>query len=1131
MQDDFGDFLQAPAPNGHKANFQQNQNVTYQKQFQTSAGRPINDLNAKIQQSFDLKTTSQKASLKFQQPQRNVVVKRPTAQYKLSSQAANWSNLDVKTSDFTIPTQELSHHNMPMPQITNFHSNYGVPMQPNQLGAVIGHNTTHQSNNANVLQQPITSYVSSSALHPPKMHQTPDNQFSQQNISNANEMWNKPAYWSVVPDTSPTHQQNFAQQTFPLSKSVTPPVDIRNSVSLPPWMTIPDRIPNIFKVVLKLSATSSSFADTAKLYPILLSSGLSRDMLGHIWMVANRSTPGQLTFTEVYIALSLIALAQKGDPNLTFEYVASLNAAPIPILQLPAKTSHVGGTEMGMELSKYNSTPSVLYSNVAVSQQAASAQSVTPVASSTSLYISNNNNMKASTDFDEFQEFQANTVIFSASTVPNSLRNPSNSAPRTDFGEFSRAIPPALHSEPDRSLINSPLSRSFTDSKQHSQPTVNNFSVLTLGQGNISNGRNALPVKAEKPSVSSSENNGPMSKPVVLVSNKVFGGFEINMNTSSENSQSTGNISWQTPGSSIHPASNLFDDDAGKTSMDKYSVLRDIFPTQSNETKTSSDNEFTNTEFTDFHTATPATSETASNVSNVLGVAVSVNVDGAIEERNGSTGTQWKFDASGICSPGKNDSIFAQKTLKGDASSVNSLELPNLSQTKCNLSADSLSSLRHDDTNSINISLNDSNSAFINTNKEERKDSNHKQDEHPPFNYKPASSVRRPRRSTRTSDDDFGDFSVAPPPIDDTTEQYNTEFDLYQGGNSSLVDFDVFDHFEETWVDRRKNEKKESNGTKNKREDSTAFSEFVKANVEAVTSNFRNQVDDNSPSEKKYLNCDKNSGDWSAFDSAENVDDVEERNVKNIQFCMNERNGDTISHEAETVVVKQPVDVSKDFAAGPKTFTSTADYFFQEKTSEAQSEFDREAEELKARMEGTEVSDPKELYLDHWSRCLATCKDIIVSTGDIFAALKSPATCHEIVNSARGRDFICDTSEVYGIARRIQRGMESIELTDDDIQQTMKDIEIAWNNLLGFCPYTPSVHKTPEHCYSSASKDLCNVNGASLGACSLCLLSTKDNNLKSLSYGGKYYHAPCANLWLNQVAPILPRLDLPRATP
>ncbi len=65
----------------------------------------------------------------------------------------------------------------------------------------------------------------------------------------------------------------------------------------------------MFKKVLEFTMTPAG-VDTAKLYPILMSSGLPREALGQIWATANRTTPGMLTKEELYTVLALIGVAQ-----------------------------------------------------------------------------------------------------------------------------------------------------------------------------------------------------------------------------------------------------------------------------------------------------------------------------------------------------------------------------------------------------------------------------------------------------------------------------------------------------------------------------------------------------------------------------------------------------------------------------------------------------------------------------------------------------------------------------------------------------------------------------------------------------------------------------------------------------
>jgi len=54
-----------------------------------------------------------------------------------------------------------------------------------------------------------------------------------------------------------------------------------------------------------------------------------------------------------------------------------------------------------------------------------------------------------------------------------------------------------------------------------------------------------------------------------------------------------------------------------------------------------------------------------------------------------------------------------------------------------------------------------------------------------------------------------------------------------------------------------------------------------------------------------------------------------------------------------------------------------------------------------------------------------------------------------------------------------------------------------------------------------SQEEIADGDGAS-PACDLCLLAVPRN---PIVYGGATYHAPCANLWINLVSPVLPCLS------
>ncbi|XP_052049793.1 synergin gamma isoform X4 [Apodemus sylvaticus] len=100
---------------------------------------------------------------------------------------------------------------------------------------------------------------------------------------------------------------------------------------MPPWIYNESLVPDAYKKILETTMTSTGI-DTAKLYPILMSSGLPRETLGQIWALANRTTPGKLTKEELYTVLAMVAVTQRGVPAMSPDALNQFPAAPIPTL-------------------------------------------------------------------------------------------------------------------------------------------------------------------------------------------------------------------------------------------------------------------------------------------------------------------------------------------------------------------------------------------------------------------------------------------------------------------------------------------------------------------------------------------------------------------------------------------------------------------------------------------------------------------------------------------------------------------------------------------------------------------------------------------------------------------------------
>ncbi|NWZ23478.1 SYNRG protein, partial [Asarcornis scutulata] len=175
---------------------------------------------------------------------------------------------------------------------------------------------------------------------------------------------------------------------------------------LPPWIYNDSLVPELYKKILETTLTPAGI-DTAKLYPILMSSGLPRETLGQIWALANRTTPGKLTKEELYSVLAMIAVTQRGIPAVSPDVLNQFPAAPVPTLTgfpmpLPATVSQQplmpsGPPPVSMPLSI---GPAVIGMNISAPAGGAAAQP------SGAFMPSYPPSQVVKPEDDDFQEFQ-----------------------------------------------------------------------------------------------------------------------------------------------------------------------------------------------------------------------------------------------------------------------------------------------------------------------------------------------------------------------------------------------------------------------------------------------------------------------------------------------------------------------------------------------------------------------------------------------------------------------------------------------------------------------------------------------------------------------------------------------------
>ncbi|XP_044300262.1 synergin gamma-like [Varanus komodoensis] len=182
-------------------------------------------------------------------------------------------------------------------------------------------------------------------------------------------------------------------------------------------------------------------------------------------------------------------------------------------------------------------------------------------------------------------------------------------------------------------------------------------------------------------------------------------------------------------------------------------------------------------------------------------------------------------------------------------------------------------------------------------------------------------------------------------------------------------------------------------------------------------------------------------------------------------------------------------------------------------------------------------------------RCLQQIHKVIGKGSEIFASTSQPSVCKEVLLSAPGTAYILGLSEVYRVSRRLEEGMKARKLASELLQHTLREVDMAWNNVLSFLVLGQSVFPLLRRAGSALSFVLLTLpqtlqgwepSAGSAGcpsvpgpapsqACGVCLTEVKQQpeahagNSDPVMHQGSYYHAGCANFWLNCVDSILPR--------
>ncbi|XP_055995692.1 synergin gamma-like isoform X4 [Ostrea edulis] len=173
-------------------------------------------------------------------------------------------------------------------------------------------------------------------------------------------------------------------------------------------------------------------------------------------------------------------------------------------------------------------------------------------------------------------------------------------------------------------------------------------------------------------------------------------------------------------------------------------------------------------------------------------------------------------------------------------------------------------------------------------------------------------------------------------------------------------------------------------------------------------------------------------------------------------------------------------------------------------------------------------------HMHEWQKCLEKCYKVIKDANTVFNSISSSAVCNEVITSEQGSDYVKGIVEIYRVASRINLSIGSTGLFNEKLKKQMKDIDLVWNNLAAFLVGGNMMPDDKDLDFKTSilkSDD----QVSQFRACGVCLLDVdaackdfdSEEQCAKLTYGGRQYHAVCANLWVNHVDSMLPALRLP----
>uniref|UniRef100_A0A2K5R006 Synergin gamma n=1 Tax=Cebus imitator TaxID=2715852 RepID=A0A2K5R006_CEBIM len=918
--------------------------------------------------------------------------------------------------------------------------------------------------------------------------------------------------------TPASHPKKPGVGVFPSQDPVQP--------GMPPWIYNESLVPDAYKKILETTMTPTGI-DTAKLYPILMSSGLPRETLGQIWALANRTTPGRLTKEELYTVLAMIAVTQVVKPEeddfQDFQDASksgSLDDSFSDFQELPA-SSKTSNSQPG------NSAPSLLMPLPGT--KALPSMDKYAVFKGIAADKSSENTVPPGDPGDKYSAFRELEQTAENKPLGESFAEFRSAGTDDGFTDFKTAdsISPLEPATKDKTFP--PSFPSGTIQQKQQTQVKNPLNLADLDMFSSVNCSSEKPLSfsaafSTSKSASAPQSTGSAASTAALASTKTssladdFGEFNLFGEYSS-----LASVGEQDDFADFMAFSNSSISSEQKAD-DKYDALKE---------------EASPVSLTSNMGSTVKGGQNPTSAATKYDVFRQLSLEGSglgVEDLKDNTPSGKSDDDFADFHSSKLSSINSDKSLgekavafrhtKEDSASVKSLDLPSIGGSSVGKedSEDALSV-------QFDMKLADVGGDLKHVMSDSSLDLPTVSGQHPPAaagsGSPSATSILQKKETSFGSSENITMTSLS------KVTTFASEDALPE------TTFPAFASFKDMIPQTCEQKEYESRDYKDfTRQDLPTAERSQEATCPSPASSGTSQETPNECSD-----------DFGEFQSEKPKISKFDFLVATSQSKM-KSSEEMIKSELATFDLSVQGSHKRSLSLGDKEISRSSASPALEQPFRDRSNTLNEKPALPVIRDKykdlTGEVEENERYAYEWQRCLGSALDVIKKANDTLNGISSSSVCTEVIQSAQGMEYLLGVVEVYRVTKRVELGIKATAVCSEKLQQLLKDIDKVWNNLIGFMSLATL---TPDE--NSLDFSSCmlrpGIKNAQELACGVCLLNVDSRSRKEekpaeehpkkafnsetdsfkLAYGGHQYHASCANFWINCVEPKPPGLVLP----